>query len=125
MLCDCIADRCRRRFIRLFGGRLLIYGVKINILKGDITMSQNKSRRELALLATGGVIATGLIVAGAKTALAEPQPAMERARAALTDALASLNQAADDKGGHKAKAIRLVESALHEVNAGIVFANRH
>ena len=88
-------------------------------------MSEKKSRRELALLATGGVIATGLIVAGAKSALAEPQPFMERARVALTAALDALHQASDNKGGHKVKAIQLIEAALQEVNAGMVFDDRH
>jgi hypothetical protein len=88
-------------------------------------MSQLKSRRELALLATGGVIATGLIAAAAKPAVAERQPNMESARAALVEALNFLHQATDDKGGHKVEAIRLVEGAIHEVEAGISFDNHH
>jgi hypothetical protein len=88
-------------------------------------MSQMKSRRELALLATGGVIATGLIAAGTQPALAEHQPDMARARASLNDAIQLLRAASDDKGGHKVNAIHLIEQAIAEVNAGMEFANHH
>ena len=89
-------------------------------------MSQMKSRRELGLLATGGAIAAAL-VAGAKPALAQPerQPNMARARDALGSALELLRTAADDKGGHRAKAMELVQSAIAEVDAGMHFANTH
>ena len=76
------------------------------------------------LNATGAVIATGLIAA-AKPARAERQPDMGHAREALNSALGFLHAAADDKGGHKVKAIHLIEDALVEVNAGIEFANTH
>ena len=87
-------------------------------------MSQMKSRRELGLLATGGAIAAAL-VAITKSASAEPQPAMVRAREALNGALDSLREAASDKGGHKVKAIHLIEGAIAEVDAGIRFDNHH
>jgi hypothetical protein len=83
-----------------------------------------KSRRELGLMVTGGVIAAGL-VAGAKTAVAEPQPDMQRAKGSLIEALRYLQAASDDKGGHKIKAIELIKSAIGEVTAGIEFANTH
>jgi len=87
-------------------------------------MAEMKTRRELALLATGGVIATGL-VAAAKPALAERQPEMVRARAALNDALQFLQTGGADKGGHKVKAMDLIRGAIEEINAGIEFANTH
>jgi hypothetical protein len=87
-------------------------------------MSQMKTRRELGLLATGVVIATGL-VAGAKPARAERQPDMVRARESLNNALEFLRAASDDKGGHKVRAIQLIEDAIRQVNAGIEFANTH
>ena len=87
-------------------------------------MSDMKTRRELGLLATGAIVASGLI-ADAKPALAEPQPDMVRAREALTNAIGLLRAAADDKGGHKIKAVQLIEDAIAEVNAGIEFANTH
>jgi hypothetical protein len=87
-------------------------------------MTEMKSRRELGLMVTGGVIAAGL-VAGAKPALADRQPEMERAKNALYDAIQSLRAASEDKGGHRVKAIQLIESAIGEVDAGIHFANTH
>ncbi len=87
-------------------------------------MSEMKSRRELGLLATGGVLSAGLIAA-AKPAAAEPQPDMERAKAALREALGLLQAAADNKGGHKAKAMELIQGAIGEIDAGIHFANTH
>jgi hypothetical protein len=89
-------------------------------------MSQMKSRRELGLLATGGAIAVTL-AAGAKSALAQPerQPNMVHAREALLSALESLRAAADDKGGHRGKAMELVQGAIAEVEEGMHFANHH
>jgi len=87
-------------------------------------MSQMKTRRELGLLATGAVIASGL-VASAKPAAAEPQPEMVRALEALTNATHLLQAAGDDKGGHKIKAMQLIDQAIGEVHAGIEFANTH
>jgi hypothetical protein len=87
-------------------------------------VSQMKTRRELGLLATGAVVASGLIAA-AKPAAAVPQPDMERAREALINSKHLLEAAADDKGGHKIKAVQLIEQAIEEVKAGIEFANTH
>lgn len=91
-------------------------------------MSEMKSRRELGLLATGGAIAVAL-AAGAKSAVAQPgperQPQMVHAREALVSALESLRAAESDKGGHRKKAMDLIEGAIAEVDAGIRFANNH
>ena len=86
-------------------------------------MSQMKTRRELGLIATGAVIASGL-VAAAKPAAAR-QINMDHARAALEEAVKALRMADDDKGGHRAKAIDLAEGAIAEVDAGIRFAETH
>jgi hypothetical protein len=86
-------------------------------------MSQMKSRRELGLLATGVLVASGLI-ASAKPALAR-QDAMLRAKGDLTDALETLRRADDNKGGHRVTAIKLIEDAITEVNAGMEFAATH
>jgi hypothetical protein len=86
-------------------------------------MSEMKTRRELALLATGGVVAAGLI-ARATPAFAG-QEHMIHARDALADALKSLNVADDNKGGHRVNAIHLIEQAVAEINAGIAFAAEH
>jgi hypothetical protein len=87
-------------------------------------MSQMKSRRELGLLAAGGVVAAG-VIAGAKPAAAEQQREMERARAALNDAIQFLRAASDNKGGHKIKAMELIQNAIAEVDAGIEYADTH
>jgi hypothetical protein len=87
-------------------------------------VSQIKSRRELGLLAAGGVVAAG-VIAGVKSAAAEPQREMERARAALNEAIQFLRAASDNKGGHKIKAVELIQSAIAEVDAGIEYADTH
>src|SRR5437588_580994 len=53
------------------------------------------------------------------------QPYMEASRADLQKAKAELQLAMRDKGGHRAKALSLVNSAIGEVNAGIAYARRH
>jgi hypothetical protein len=89
-------------------------------------MSQMKSRRELGLLATGGAVAAAL-VASTKSAFAQPerQPNMVHAREFLESALQALRAASEDKGGHRVKAINLIEGAIAEVDAGIRFDARH
>lgn len=56
---------------------------------------------------------------------AEPQPAMRNALKNLEQALTNLENAAHDKGGHRAKAEQLVKDAIAEVKAGIEFDNKH
>ena len=53
------------------------------------------------------------------------QPNMESARANLQNAKANLISAEHNKGGHRQKALNLVNQALAEVNKGINFARRH
>jgi len=53
------------------------------------------------------------------------QPNMESARANLQNAKANLQVAEQNKGGHRAKALGLVNSAIAEVNRGIQFARRN
>ena len=53
------------------------------------------------------------------------QPNMQAARGNLMTAKNELQRATADKGGHRAKAIGLVNSAIAEVNAGIAFDRRH
>jgi hypothetical protein len=50
---------------------------------------------------------------------------MQAARTSLQTAKAQLQKATADKGGHRVKAIDLVNSAIAEVNAGIAFDRRH
>jgi hypothetical protein len=60
-----------------------------------------------------------------RPASAEAQPRMVEAREHLKAGRASLDAAQADKGGHRVKAIALVDQALAEVNAGIAFDNAH
>jgi hypothetical protein len=53
------------------------------------------------------------------------QPNMQAARGNLMNARSELQKAIADKGGHRVKALALVNSAIAEVNAGIAFDRRH
>lgn len=81
------------------------------------------SRRQLARTAMG-VAAVGLVAGSATSALAY-QGNMERALAELYQALAALREATSNKGGHRVKAIDLVQQAIAETEAGIEFADQH
>lgn len=62
---------------------------------------------------------------GVTQAAADDQPNMVAARDKLKDARASLDKAVPNKGGHRERAIALVDKALKEVNEGIAWANQH
>jgi len=64
----------------------------------------------------------GLAFAG--RAVAQPQPHMTAALSSLETAKAELEKANADKGGHRAKAIELINSAIEEVRKGIEFAKK-
>lgn len=55
----------------------------------------------------------------------EAQPEMSAALQNLRDAQQNLQRASRDKGGHRANAVRLVNQAIGEVEAGIQYDNRH
>ncbi|WP_291611764.1 hypothetical protein [Bradyrhizobium sp.] len=61
----------------------------------------------------------------ATAANAENQPHMRAALASLQNARAQLQTATPDKGGHRVKAIDLVNAAIAEVQRGIAFDNRN
>lgn len=58
-------------------------------------------------------------------AFAEPQPNMKEALEHLQKAKESLKNATADKGGHRAKAIDLVDKAIEQVEKGIKFDNKN
>jgi hypothetical protein len=90
--------------------------------EGNLEMSvDNQSRRQFVKVATVGAAAAAVIALPAGTAGAY-QGNMENALGALNHALALLRRATPDKGGHKATAVRLIEQAIGEVQAGIAFA---
>lgn len=61
----------------------------------------------------------------ATQAFADKQPMMVKALKQLEDAKDALQAATADKGGHRAKAIDLVNAAIAETKAGIEFDNKH
>jgi hypothetical protein len=79
-------------------------------------------RRDLLLMAAAGVAAAPAL---APTSAAAYQGNMEHALSALGAAMQSLQAATPNKGGHRERAIHLIERAMGEVQAGIDFANAH
>jgi hypothetical protein len=80
------------------------------------------TRRGFATIAATGVATLGLLGVSAKSADAY-QGNMERALSSLYQAVASLREATANKGGHRAKAMDLINQAIAEVQAGIEFAD--
>lgn len=77
---------------------------------------------------TKSILAVLFLMIGAATlGLAVPpdQPFMTAARSDLNTAKTELQLASRDKGGHRARAVGLVNRAISEVNAGIAFDRRH
>jgi multidrug resistance efflux pump len=78
------------------------------------------------MIKTKTILAAAFLFAGAATAVAMPdQPFMQAARADLQTAKRELQRATPDKGGHRVKAISLVNQAIAQVNAGVAFDRRH
>ncbi|MBM5822493.1 MAG: hypothetical protein FJ082_08580 [Cyanobacteria bacterium K_Offshore_surface_m2_011] len=71
-------------------------------------------------LATSAAFLAGLAVASG--AAVAQQPNMQNALTALFSARSSLQMAAPNKGGHRDRAINLVNQAIAEVEAGIAYA---
>lgn len=65
-----------------------------------------------------------LIISGLSYANTVDQPNMQAARADLQRARAALQRATQNKGGHRVNAIAYINSAIAEVNRGIVFDRR-
>jgi hypothetical protein len=72
----------------------------------------------LVLLACGG----GVVVVRPAAA---GQPNMEAAREHLQSARTFLDRSEPNKGGHRERAIELVDRAIAQVNEGIEFARAH
>jgi hypothetical protein len=94
------------------------------IRKEQETMTSAPCRRDLLLLGAAGVAAAPALALSALPAEAY-QGNMERALSALEAALQSLQAATPNKGGHRERAMRLIEHAMGEVQAGIDFAYQH
>jgi len=80
-------------------------------------------RREV--LAGIGVMGAAAALVGAPKAAQADQPHMHSALDALRNARHELEVADADKGGHRAKALRLVQDAIAQVERGIEFDRHH
>ena len=67
------------------------------------------------------VLAVGFIAGQLSAAQPQMQSALRHLRAARAD----LNRATADKGGHRAKALELVDQAIAEVEHGISYDRRN
>ena len=74
---------------------------------------------------TIAVVALAFSAGFATQAFADKQPQMQKAKLHLEEARREPQRATADKGGHRVKAIELVDAALVEVNAGIEFDDNH
>jgi carbohydrate-selective porin OprB len=80
-----------------------------------------KHQRIAAALFFAVVLIGGFVAGRAHAA----QPHMQAALGHLRNARTELNAAMADKGGHRAAAIRLVNDAIGQVEAGIEYARTH
>lgn len=87
-------------------------------------MHKKASRREFLALAAVAAAAGSAVALTSSPAYAE-QGNMDAALAALRSALASLNDATPNKGGHKEAATQLIKEAIGQVEAGIAWAAEH
>ena len=74
--------------------------------------------KRLSPLILAGTIFATLLPAPAVAA----QPYMQGALRALENARASLQTAATDKGGHRTRAIQLIDEAIRQVKVGMAVA---
>jgi hypothetical protein len=87
------------------------------------TVSRRSLVASLAALPLGAFLPRALRAAAAGAAA--QQPHMRAALASLREARRHLDLAAPDKGGHRVKAIGLVDEAIKETQAGMVFDATH
>jgi hypothetical protein len=89
-----------------------------NPLKEKTTMSRFVSKQKLLV---GVLVISSLGIGYAMGA----QPRMDAALALLQNARAELEAAVPNKGGHRERAIELVDRAIVQVREGIAFAATH
>lgn len=85
------------------------------------TQNHITRRRILTAIPLGTALAT--IAVSKPAASGQGQPHMANALEALQTAKRELNNAVADKGGHRVKAIDLVNQAITEVKLGMAAAN--
>jgi hypothetical protein len=77
------------------------------------------------MLGTLVTLPTGVALLSPARLSATQQVHMQAAKESLTAALAHLEQAANDKGGHRVAAVKATKSALEHVEKGIRFDRRN
>lgn len=82
-------------------------------------LSRRKNLAAIAYLLGGAGLAT------AQSQKDGGQPEMHGALEHLHQAKENLEKAKHDKGGHRERALQLVDQAISEVNAGIEYAIHH
>jgi hypothetical protein len=87
-------------------------------------MSVFWQRRWVVIMSTALFVATLTASYLSQWAYAD-QPHMQAALASLRTAREQLQKASDDKGGHRKKALALVQEAIQQVEKGIQFDRRH
>ncbi|HXN34271.1 MAG TPA: hypothetical protein VN894_20560 [Polyangiaceae bacterium] len=83
---------------------------------------------KLVAIVSSSLLAVLIACGGAQVAersAAADQPYMIAARGHLQQARSSLEHAEPNKGGHRERAIELVDQAIAQVNEGIEFARTH
>jgi hypothetical protein len=77
------------------------------------------------ITATLGIAIMLVLLVSSASRPAQGQPHMQAGLEHLKQAKASLEKATADKGGHRAKAIQLINEAMVEVEKGIEFDKKH
>jgi hypothetical protein len=79
-------------------------------------------KRILVVVVIGVLLVSGTV---GICAAEEPQPHMRAAIEHLREAREQLEKAEPNKGGHRERAIKLVDRAIEQVRAGIEFSEHH
>lgn len=82
-------------------------------------MSKTINRRDLLVPAAAAAAVGVIVAAGSREAQASNQPNMDAALGYLQQAKSSLQQSAHNKGGHRVRAINLIDQAITQVRRGI------
>lgn len=87
-------------------------------------MESQKTRRDMLAVAAGAV-AVGVVASTVATPAQADQGNMEHAIDLCNKAIEALRAAPDNKGGHKRRAVQMIQTAVDEIQAGIEWADTH
>lgn len=90
-----------------------------------MTSSPVTRRSAITTIGLVGLALPGLLECQPNPAPTPQQPHMQAALEALRNAKRHLEMAEADKGGHRVKALELVNGAITETEAGIAYAAGH